>query len=157
MTVKKHLNIRDSYKYYKEFTNNPVDISKYCKVANEFMKFLSQELLDTGEITLPQRLGKIQILGKKVKVKTENGEIKGLAPDWKSTKELWDRDEEARENKQLVYHFNEQTNGVRYKYYWNKSRVLVTNKGLFRLKMSRTNKRALSNLVKNGKEYLITN
>ena len=85
----------------------------------------------------------------------EDGEIKGLAPDWVKTKQLWDSDTEAKENKQLVYHFNEETNGIRYKFSWSKNRVLVSNKTLYNLRMTRSNKRELSKLVREGKEYLI--
>ena len=113
------------------------------------------KLLSTGEIILPERLGKLSIFGKKVNVRIEDGEIKGLAPDWVKTKQLWDSDEEAKNNKQLVYHFNEETNGIRYKFFWSKNRVLVSNKTLYNLRMTRSNKRELSRLVREGKEYLI--
>ena len=119
------------------------------------MKFLILKLLSTGEIILPERLGRLSIFGKKVNVRIENGEIKGLAPDWVKTKQLWDSDEEAKNNKQLVYHFNEETNGIRYKFSWSKNRVLVSNKTLYNLRMTRSNKRELSKLVREGKEYLI--
>jgi hypothetical protein len=121
------------------------------------MKFLSSKLLSTGEIIIPERLGKLSIFGKKVKIRIEDGEIKGLAPDWVKTKELWDSDPVAKQNKQLVYHFNEETNGIRYKFAWSKNRVLVSNKTLYNLKMTRSNKRGLSKLVREGREYLIKN
>ena len=153
--MKKFYNTRDSYVVYKNMSVNPINISQYVQIINHFMKFLSSKLLSTGEITIPERLGKLSIFGKKVNVRIEDGEIKGLAPDWVKTKQLWDSDEEAKNNKQLVYHFNEETNGIRYKFAWSKNRVLVSNKTLYNLRMTRTNKRALSNLVKEGKEYLI--
>ena len=78
-----------------------------------------------------------------------------MAPDWVKTKELWESDKEAKKNKQLVYHFNEETNGIRYKFAWSKNRVLVSNKTLYNLRMTRSNKRELSKLVREGKEYLI--
>jgi len=119
------------------------------------MKFLSAKLFLKGEILLPERMGKLKIIGKKVKVTLEDGKIKGLAPDWAGTKKLWDKNSEAKQNKQLVYHFNEDTNGIRYRFFWSKSRVLVSNKTLYSLFMTRTNKRFLSSLVKNGQEYSI--
>lgn len=157
MAKKNHYNINDSYVVYKNISNDPVDKSIYLQITNQFMKFLSSKLLSQGEINIPERLGKLSIYGKKVKVKVEDGQIKGLAPDWVKTKELWESDKEAKNKKQLVYHFNEETNGIRYKYVWSKNRVLVSNKTLYNLRMTRTNKRALSNLVKEGKEYLIKN
>ena len=153
--MKKFYNTRDSYVVYKNMSVNPINISQYVQIINHFMKFLSSKLLSTGEINIPERLGKLSIFGKKVNIRIENGEIKGLAPDWVKTKELWDSDLIAKQNKQLVYHFNEDTNGIRYKFAWSKNRVLVSNKTLYNLRMTRSNKRELSRLVKNNKEYLI--
>ena len=155
MAKKNHYNINDSYVVYKNISNDPVDKSIYLQITNQFMKFLSSKLLSQGEINIPERLGKLSIYGKKVKVKVEDGQIKGLAPDWVKTKELWESDKEAKNKKQLVYHFNEETNGIRYKYVWSKNRVLVSNKTLYNLRMTRSNKRELSRLVREGKEYLI--
>lgn len=153
--MKKFYNTRDSYVVYKNMSVNPINISQYVQIINHFMKFLSSKLLSTGEIILPDRLGRLSIFGKKVNVRIEDGEIKGLAPDWVKTKQLWDSDEEAKNNKQLVYHFNEETNGIRYKFAWSKNRVLVSNKTLYNLRMTRSNKRELSRLVREGKEFLI--
>lgn len=153
--MKKFYNTRDSYVVYKNMSVNPINISQYVQIINHFMKFLSSKLLSTGEIILPDRLGRLSIFGKKVNVRIEDGEIKGLAPDWVKTKQLWESDEEAKNNKQLVYHFNEETNGIRYKFAWSKNRVLVSNKTLYNLRMTRSNKRELSKLVREGKEFLI--
>ena len=153
--MKKFFNTRDSYVVYKNMSANPINISQYVQITNHFMKFLITKLFTTGEINIPERLGKLSIFGKKVNVRIEDGEIKGLAPDWVKTKQLWDSDAEAKENKQLVYHFNEETNGIRYKFSWSKNRVLVSNKTLYNLRMTRSNKRELSKLVREGKEYLI--
>ena len=153
--MKNFYNTRDSYVVYKNMSDNPINISEYVQIINQFMKFLILKLLSTGEIILPERLGRLSIFGKKVNVRIEDGEIKGLDPDWVKTKQLWDSDEEAKNNKQLVYHFNEETNGIRYKFSWSKNRVLVSNKTLYNLRMTRSNKRELSKLVREGKEYLI--
>ena len=150
-------NTRDSYILYKSISKEPLEVSRYIEITNLFMKFLSNKLLEKGSIIIPERLGNLSIIGKKIKVRIEEGKIKGLAPDWVKTKELWEEDSQAKLEKQLVYHFNENTNGIRYKYSWSKNRVLVTNKTLYNLKMTRENKRALSKLVTEGQEYLIKN
>lgn len=153
--MKKFYNLRDSYKSYKEISTNPVDISLYLSILNNFMLFLVAKLFYKGEIRLPNGLGTVSIIGKKQKLVLEDGKIKGLAPDWKGTKELWASDAEAKENKQIVYYFNEETQGVRYRFKWSKKRVLIQNKSMYRLIMTRTNKRALAQMIKQGKEYLI--
>lgn len=151
----KSYNVRDSYKLYKAERENPVDIKIYVSIVSGFVKFLIRKLFQRGEIALPERMGIISILGKKSKITIEEGQIKGLAPDWKSTNELWERDEEAKANKQLVFHFNEETNGIRYRFFWSKNRMMVSNKTLYKLVMTRTNKRELAKLIKEGKEYQI--
>ena len=152
---KNFYNTRDSYKMYSKEVETPVEIKDYVAIANGFMKFLMRKAFDKGSVVIPERLGILEIFGKKVEVSYEDGEIKGLAPDWKSTKELWKDNPEALKNRTLVYHFNEETDGVRYKFFWSKARVLVANKTLYTLRLTRTNKRILATLVKQGKEYLI--
>lgn len=154
---KNYYNIRDSYTDYQAESQDPVDIQTYISIANGFMKFLMRNFFLKGELSMPERLGILQIVGKKVKIKIEDGGIKGLAPDWKETKKLWETDDKAKSEKKLVYHFNEHTNGVRYKMHWYKSRVLVSNKTLYNLVFTRTNKRIMASLVQQGKEYLIKN
>ena len=153
--MKNYFSTPDSYNIYKALVENPICKSRYVDIANKYVLFLMEELFHKGEIMLPERLGKITIFGKKSKIIIEDGKIKGLAPDWAETKRLWESNIEAKENKQLVYHFNEETNGVRYKFSWAKSRVLVSNKTFYNLIMTRDNKRNLAGLIKRGKEYLI--
>lgn len=149
-------NIRTSYKTdYKDLVENPVDIKTFVLIANGFLKFMMLKLWSRGEIMIPERLGNILIRGHKSNIRVEDGKLVGAAPDWASTKKLWQEDEEARTNKQLVYFFNEHTQGIRYSYKWSKSRVLCANKTLYSLRMSRFNKRKLSSLIKEGHEYLI--
>lgn len=152
--MSKH-NLRTSYKDYKTQVEEPIDIKTYILIVNGFMKFIVMKLFHKGEVMLPERLGNIDIIGHKPTVEIVDGEIKGLAPDWAKTKLLWEEDEESRINKTLVYHFNEETEGIRYRFRWSKNRVMVANKTLYSIRMCRANKRALSALVKQGKEYLI--
>lgn len=155
MSVQRY-NIRSSYNSdYKKEVENPVDIKVFVTICNGYMKFLMNKLLVKGEIMLPLKIGNLLILGHKPNIRIEEGKIVGAAPNWAGTKELWDSDPEAKAAKQLVYFFNEETGGIRYSYKWSKARSMIANKTLYTLKMSRENKRALSALVKAGKEYLI--
>ena len=149
-------NVRSSYKQYKETTTNEiVDSRTYIDYANEFNKFLAEKVIEGYEITLPARLGTLSIIGKKQKIKVdENGKIFGLAPDWVKTKELWDNNPKAKEEKKLLYHTNNHTDNTIYKFLWSKNRILITNKILYSLRMTRDNKRKVHSLVKNGKKYI---
>jgi len=147
-------NIRDSFKTYSKDSQNPLDIKEYVNIANLYNKFLIDKVLEGEEVSLPYRLGSLSVRGKKQEVRFEDGKIVGLAPDWVKTKKLWEEDAEAKNSKRLLYHTNEHTDGVRYKYNWSKNRVLVTNKTLYNFRLTRTNKRRLSDLVKNGKKFI---
>lgn len=147
-------NLRDSYKLYKKEVKNPVDVKTYVLIATMYNKFLMDKVLDGEEVTLPSRFGTLCIIGRKQKIQfDEQGNIKGLAPDWVKTKKLWDSSPEAKERKQLVYHTNEHTGNIRYKFLWSKSRVLITNKTLYSLQVTRQNKREVHKRVIEGKEY----
>ena len=113
--MSKH-NLRTSYKDYKTQVEEPIDIKTYILIVNGFMKFIVMKLFHKGEVMLPERLGNIDIIGHKPTVEIVDGEIKGLAPDWAKTKLLWEEDEESKTNKTLVYHFNEETEGIRYRF-----------------------------------------
>ena len=77
---------------------------------------------------------------------TPDGDIdrRYLAPDWKSTKELWKRDEAAKLRKQVVFHLNKHFNGFICKWFWDRRTCSVPNYGAYGLYITRTNKRRLS-------------
>ena len=150
--------IKDTYNLYKESVKSPVSLKVYLKMAASYNKFLIKKVLDGEEVTLPSRLGTLSIKGRKQKIRfDENGKVQGLAPDWVKTKKLWDSNPELKAEKKLVYHTNAHTDSIRYKYFWSKNRILIENKTLYSLKLSRDNKRAVHSLIVNGKEYITTN
>ena len=149
-------NIRSSYKQYCKETQEPVDIKDYIEISSLYMKFLIDKVFDNYEVTLPSRMGTLKIVGTKQKVRIgEDGKIIGLSPNWRKTKELWDKCPECKEKKQLIYNTNEHSGGIRYKFLWSKKRVLVTNKTLYSLRMIREHKRGVfKRVTKEGKEYI---
>lgn len=148
-------NLRDSYKLYKKTYEHIVGIKDYLLITADYNKFLIQKVLEGEEVSLPERMGILSILGKKQKIRfDEEGKVIGLAPDWVKTKKLWENNEEARINKKLLYHTNEHSDNVRYKYLWSKFRVLVENKTLYSLRMTRTNKRAVHAKILAGQVYI---
>jgi hypothetical protein len=148
-------NVRDSYKLYKKSVDNSVELKEYILYANEYNKFLVEKVLDGHEVTLPVRFGTLCIIGRKQKVSyNEDGTIKGLAPDWVKTKQLWENNPKAKEEKKLLYHINSHTDNTIYRFLWSKKRILTENKILYSLKMTRDNKRVVHNLIKKGKQYI---
>jgi hypothetical protein len=148
------VNLRQSYRFYQKHVEEPVDIKIYLEIVHGFLKFIMQKIFDGKDVKLPCELGAIGVRGKKIKpyIGTD-GEIKGLSPNWRKTKELWDKDEKAKLEKKIVFDFNEHTSGFRYKIIWWKKRMKFKNKMVYSLRFSRPNKRALHKLIKQGREY----
>jgi len=132
-----------------------VDISKneFLEITYGFMKFIAAKILTGERVALPANMGSIDIIGRKPSIKIEDGIIKGLAPDWKSTLTLWKNDPKAKEEKKILYHFNDHTRGIRYKFSWITSRISATNKSLFNFIANRENKRKLWKSILSGKEF----
>lgn len=148
---------RHSYKTYLRLSKTePVSLTIYCNILNEFFKFLMNLVLEGEHIKLPYRTGSILITGLKTKPRIdENGEIKGLNPDWVKTKALWNSNPEAKASKKVIYNFNEHTHGIRYKITWVKKRLDILNNDLYSLIFSRTNKRDVMTKIYEGKEYYV--
>ena len=152
---KTDLNIRSSYKRYSEEMRTPIEEKEFIIVANGYMEFLIQKVLEGEEVTMPARLGTLFIQGVKKKLKFNRDGIPLLPPNLAKTKELWDKNPEAKATKKIVYCLNEETDGVVYKLHWSKNRVPIENKLYYNFILTRANKRAIHQSIKQGKEYLI--
>jgi len=151
-------NILSSYKTFREHGGSATTTRKdFCKVANEFNKHIMEFVFDGHEVKLPERLGVISVKGKKIKTEfdKELGRISNQAIDFGETNKMWATCPECKERKQMVYHLNEHSDGVRYRYFWSRDRVLVENKLFYTMVFTRTNKRNLSHLIKGGTEFYI--
>ena len=146
--------ILSSYK----FSGKDIPYSEYNLLVKDFLDFIACEIIDKGKIVvLPAGCGKLYIEGVKNMPKfDEQGKIMGLAPNWKETRKLWDENPEAKAESKFIYFFNEHTSGVRYHVTWQRG-DLHTNRILYYFILSRTNKRKIAELVRNGKEYMLRN
>lgn len=161
------LYIKDSYTFYRNDRkgNLPnLDYKEerplYIDITMEFVKRIANKILDGYDVIMPAGMGIIGVRGEKLRlgINEENGYVKGMLPNWKETKELWERDEKAKEEKTLVFYFNEHSNGIKYQFFWSKDRVLIKNKFIYGLRMARANKRELSRrIIEEEKEYKIRN
>lgn len=146
--------LRDSYNTYKQKTVKPIGLKTYLELTAAYNKFLIDKVMSGKEVTLPSRMGTLEITGKQQTISFDDeGKVQGVAPDWVKTKELWERSPQAKKEKKLVYHINTHTEGVRYKFFWSKRSVLVENKTLYSLRLTRTNKRAVHDKILEGAQY----
>lgn len=154
---KTEVNAEDSYKLYKEISEAPVEKRAYLDIGAGYRQFLMDKVFEGEEVTLPAKTGTLAIIGTKKKIKLNKDGIPMLPPNWRKTKELWDSNPEAKATRKLIFCTNEETSGVVYKLHWSKNRIPLENKKVYALRLVRKNKRAISVLIKQGKEYLIRN
>ena len=152
---KTEVNTRDSYALYSEIVENPVPSKTYIEIANSYMQFLFEKVIEGEEVTLPAKMGTISIEGRKREIKSNEEGLLILPPNWRATKELWDRNPQAKEEKKIVYCLNEETGGVSYRLHWSRNKIPLENKSLYSLIITRLNKRNISKAIKAGKEYTI--
>lgn len=155
--IKTDKNLRDSYKTYANVSDNPVDIRDYLLLVGNYNKFLIDNVLDGYEVVLPMKVGIISIIGAVPKITFDDDGNPNLPVNWPATWQLWKKKPESKEQKKKIYHTNDHTDGVRYKYFWSKKKMFVVNKNLYSLRLTRENKRAVPMMVAQGKEYFVKN
>lgn len=138
--------IKDFHNSYINYVgDNPlynVEYKLFREILIDYFKYLRNNLIEEGkEVKLPCRLGTVAV----VKHKPKGYTSKSLRVDYKSSRDIG----------KLVLHLNEHTDGYKYRFYWSKSNVIVTNKSKYQLVMTRHNKRRLAYILKNGvRDYM---
>ena len=154
--LKDNLSMADMYKPYKEarIYNNQKFVNKltYLKILSLFFKFIKTTILQGRTIEF-KHLGELSISGLKPKIKFDKDNRPKLPPDWGATRKLWAENPEAKEKKQILFHFNDETGFVRYKLFWNKLKVPLSNKVYYSLIAARRFKREISANIRKGVEY----
>jgi len=157
MSSKTDIGLREIYKDYGKSVEDPVEYKMFRDVWTDFIKDVTHNIIyNNFHFRMPDKLGFLMIIKKKVPINlNEDGELitKHLTPDWKRTKELWEKiypgktPEELKQisNKKIVYHTNRHTDGFRMSWYWDK-RALKNNTA-YSFKVTRTNSRAVKEAI----------
>lgn len=133
-----------------------LSLQQYLKLMNGFAEFMMNTILDGERVYLPEKLGVIEIVGKKLNPKVnEDGSISGLTVNWIETKALWEKCNDCKEKKQKIYYFNEHSDGIRYRFIWSRISMLLHTKFLYTYVPNRNSKKLLFKKINNGKEYLL--
>lgn len=112
-----------------------VDYTTYRKIVTDYFCYLRDQLLEESkEVKLPYRMGSIQI----VKKQPKHFDGRSLRIDYQATKELG----------KLIYLTNQHSDFWKYRLYWRKQDMLVTNKGKYQIVLTRANKRHLAQIIK---------
>lgn len=112
-----------------------VSIKQFTKIISEYNKAIMELVIYESKVfKLPFRLGHFGVIKKKPKKYTNAT----MGIDW----ELY--------NKDNIYaiHLNDHCGGYKYRYHWSKKQCMMHNRNLFRLVLSRHNKRELAKAIK---------
>lgn len=155
---------KDIYKFYKnKYKDKAKDFSTFCRVWDRFIEIRMQMIIfDNLELYMPYRLGSLRVrIGKSIYRLNKNGEVemKKIPIDWKATVDNWEQiypgksHAELKEikDKPLIRILNDHSNGKKLYWYWDEYTSNVKNKTAYRLEVTRTWDRMLSNKVKKTK------
>jgi hypothetical protein len=135
--------------FQKPKKENAFDRDTYRRVVSGMVEYIMDKVFEGNFVQLSggDSLGSIGILGRKLEpTLDEEGNIKGLPIAWKKTYELWNSNPEAKERKDKVYCFNENTDGISYNLVWIKRDAKLKNKIFYNLTFCKGNKRRLRRL-----------
>ena len=143
--------IKDYKKFYQKKYNNNKPFKDYNKIITEFNKSLIDLILNEGlNYTIPYLYFEITVRKVKRKIRINKGKVINPNPiDWKSTKELWKKDKDAKDRKLLVRHTNYHTSGWIFKIYCKKFKSRIKNRSYFKFKANREFQRGLTKRINN--------
>ena len=131
--------MQDLYDVYKvnHEDNTPYNISYeiYRHVLVDYYKAIMNEILNGYRYKLPHRLGSIVVTKRLVNIR----KLTNHGIDWV----------ESVKNKKVVYHLNAHSKNYIYRFMWHKENTLVPNLYFYKFVASRSNKRALAQIIKN--------
>lgn len=127
---------------------SPVSEKDFYAIIRSVNKILADHLANGEPITLPHRMGVIELRKVPTGVGIVDGKLKITYPiDWGSTLELWSKDEEAKKEKALVRY----ENGMLYHFKYYKKHACYNNKKYYGFIVNKFIKRALKENIKSGK------
>ena len=140
--------LRDSFKFYE----GDVKFKTFIKINKLFFKFIINKVFEGKTVYIPKNLGffEIRAIKKRPKINKKTGEIENMAISWGKTFKLWNSNPEAKRQRKVVKVDNLHSEGHMGKFVWSKYGVLLLNKTLYELRLSRGNKRRIYREFING-------
>lgn len=151
--VKNSLGVYDGYKWIRK--NKWLDIGRriteheFYSIIRKVNLLLSEELINNGEIKLPQRMGTIELRKYETNITIDKeGKIHNNLPiDWEKTIELWYEDEESYKKRTLVKMEEKEV----FKIYYNKSIANYNNRAFYNFEFNKELKTLLKQRIKENK------
>ena len=146
--------VYDAYKWYRK--HKPIDKkyilteSQYFSIIREINTRLRDRLIEGEDITLPCRLGRLEIRKYPAIITNEGNQIKTNLPiDWDATLKLWYEDKKCFEDKFLVRINVPEI----FKVFYNKTNAIYNNKSFYQFSPNRELKKGLKHSIKEDSSF----
>ena len=150
--VKNSYGVYDGFKYYRK--NRPKEHkyvlteSQYFSIIRRVNELLGEALINGEDVTLPYRLGRLEIRKYEARITTDGKKVRTNLPiDWDRTLKLWYEDKESYKNRTLIKVEEKEI----YKVYYNRNVAEFKNKSFYQFDINRKLKRRLKQNIKEGK------
>jgi|688.fasta_scaffold282318_2 hypothetical protein len=141
------------FKIFISKSNKKITQKQYGDIIRLSHQLISKGIVEDNFIFSPPYLKcKFRIKKYKQKIKLDpTGKIikSNLPVNWKATKEYWQKNPKAKENKVLIYHLNDHSDGYRYRFSKAPLRHSIKNLAYYNFKPCRNNDRALAKQILN--------
>lgn len=143
--------VYQAYKYIRKNKwfdiGRPLTEHEFYTIVRQVNNYLADELLHGHDITLPHRLGRIELRKYDARITINDGVLKTNIPvDWDKTLKLWSEDEEAYKERTLVKMEEKEI----FKVFYNRRNANYENKSFYEFEVNRDLKRRLKQKIKSG-------
>lgn len=143
--------VYQAYKYIRKNKwfdiGRPLTEHEFYTIVRQVNNYLADELLHGHDVTLPHRLGRIELRKYDARITINDGVLKTNLPvDWDKTLKLWSEDEEAYKERTLVKVEEKEI----FKVFYNRRNANYENKSFYEFEVNRDLKRRLKQKIKSG-------
>ena len=143
--------VYQAYKYIRKNKwfdiGRPLTEHEFYTIVRQVNNYLADELLHGHDITLPHRLGRIELRKYDARITINDGVLKTNLPvDWDRTLKLWSEDEEAYKERTLVKMEEKEI----FKVFYNRRNASYENESFYEFEVNRDLKRRLKQKIKSG-------
>lgn len=144
-----HYGLTDYRKFYNKQYNQDIDKDTYRNIVEDFNKGVVDLIINEGiAYTLPYIYMEITVRKEKRVPKIKDGKLVNRNPvDYKSTKELWAKDEDAAKKKLVVRYNNRHTFGYVFTIYLKKFKCKLKCRSYYKIKPNRKFQRGLAKRI----------
>lgn len=150
--IRNSYGVYDGFKFYRK--NKPKEHkyilteSQYFSIIRKVNELLGELLVNGEDITLPCRLGRLELRKYEAKITIDGNKVKTNLPiDWDKTLKLWYEDEESYKNKTLIKVEEKEI----FKVHYNRTIANFNNKSFYKFSINKDLKKRLKQNIKDGK------